>query len=269
MFSRTECLKMCTLILLILLLNKKMFSPSSNVDGRTTHHMNHFPLPPLWKGSVSLLWGVCVGADGCEDVLHFEIKALNCKWVGRSCGRLLWTPGWLLWLKKSVNDSVFVWLSGADGSSTPLLFIQLKTPQLVNGRHGKLPAHMEILHGHRKEWTQTLSMSVNAPWGWVLKLHHHTLMTKTLLTLNTDWSLCCLIFMETNWKVKVKHHNFNLCLVCVSYHSLYGRCGGSSAGRRNHSDSKSILSEPTHHEESNHSSYRHTEKVWITKLRKE
>lgn len=39
-----------------------------------------------------------------------------------------------------------------------------------------------------------------------------------------------------------------------SYHSLYEKRGGSSAGCRNRIDSKSILSEPIHHEELTHSS---------------
>lgn len=64
--------------------------------------------------------------------------------------------------------------------------------------------------------------------------------------------------------VELMQPSFQTCLVCgvsISYHSLYERRGGSSARCRNHSDSRSILSEPTHHEESSHSSYRQKEKT--------
>lgn len=54
----------------------------------------------------------------------------------------------------------------------------------------------------------------------------------------------------------------------VSYHSLYERRGGSSAGCRNHSDSRSILSEPTRHVESYHSSCTEMNRTWITNMKR-
>lgn len=113
-----------------------------------------------------------------------------------------------------------VWLPGVDCSFTPFWPIQMKNAP------ARERAERKTTDWYRQRPTATI-------WPQISDL-------RTNVTPKTR--LCGVTWKTHNW----------------SYRSLYEKRGGSSAGCRNRSDSKSILSEPIHHEELTHSSWKRT-----------
>lgn len=199
----------------------------------------------MLRWPVLLLWHVCVGVNHCECVLDSGIKAV-------------------MW-----STAFGVWLPTADVWSTSLLFTPVKNfpagerTSWTTCRHKWMKIDTEAVHIHEHTWWGVVNRICSSPHAdnkthadpkQVLLYSFHRHKVKTLSTIKS-W----LVGKWSTFSANSRTHT-RICFMCVSYRSPYGRRGGSSAGRRNHSDSRSILSEPTHHEEWTHSSYRHNKK---------